>query len=144
MKKILLLMLCLIGCGLLKNNDYQTPEEKMAVLRVCNDYLRFIASSNHPLAEGLIGWSDYGPAKDGSINRLTFAEKLVENKDKWKESEHPLLGLDVKEVDVTEDDAEVVLQKKGGDSIVQIELRWAGRGWLIVNDNIFSKNGIYH
>jgi hypothetical protein len=137
----LLLSLILCGCSIFSGDDWNTPEKKMAVIRVCNDYLRYIATGNHPLAEGLVAWSDYRPAKDGEINRPSFGERIIVNQNRWKVEEHPLLGLSVVDVRTRQDDAWVELEK-GGEK-VKIKLRWAGRGWLIVDDNIFSKDGIY-
>jgi hypothetical protein len=143
MSRVITIITCLLlcGCSIFSGDDWNTPEKQMAVIRVCNDYLRYIAVGNHPLAEGLVAWSDYQPAKDGAINRPTFGEKIIVNRNRWKTEEHPLLGLNVVEVRTREDDARIELVK-GGEK-VKIKLRWAGRGWLIVDDNIFSKNGIY-
>ncbi len=137
----LVALLTLSACSL--GSSDVTPETRMAVLRISDEYLRNLAKGQSGQAESMIGWPDYGPAVDDEITRDSFAEIVKSKKDRWSKEEHPLLGLDVKKVEIDDDEAEVLLVKKTTNQKIEIELRWVGRGWLIVNDNILSKNGIF-
>ena len=129
------------GCSIF-GSDPVTPETKAAVLRICDEYLRDLAGGLSGQAEAMIAWPEYGPQK-GGLSRAEFESIVKSKKDIWSRSEHPLLGLDVKEVDIDEDAAEVVLQKPGKKEKIEIELSWVGRGWLVVNDNILEVGGAY-
>jgi len=119
-----------------------TPEEKLAVVRVCDEYFRNIALGHYSQAEGMIAWAEYEPLKEG-VTRAMFTERIVANKSRWTIEQHPLLGVDILDVKVRGDYATVLLEKKALQRNYEIKLVWAGRGWLILADNLFTENGVY-
>lgn len=143
MKKIFLLLAMFLSSCSVFSDDISTGEEKMAILRVCDEYMRNIVSGRSAMAEGMIGWPEYAPSVDDGVTRADLVEMIETHRSTWSMADHPLLGLDVISVRSHSDDAKVVLEKKTTKKKVELELKWVGRGWVIINDNIFSKDGIY-
>ena len=111
----------------------------MAVLRVCDEYLRNLANGMSSQAEAMIVWSDYN---DG-VSRSTFSEIVKSKKDLWSKEENPLLGLDVVNTEIGGDTATVLLVKKSTGKKIKLKLNWVGRGWVIIGDNILSEDGVF-
>jgi len=91
----------------------------------------------------MVLWLDYLqntglPAKEAMFTKMHRAAE------RYTEKNHPLMQLDILEVDVDGNDAELALRKKGNREapVIEIELTWVGSGWLIVNDNIFPDGGV--
>jgi len=147
-KKILLIFVASIfvifttGCSLFTPDEI-TPETKMAVLRVCDEYLRDLANGLSNQAETMIAWSDYKPANDDGLTRAEFDEIVKSKKGIWSKEENPLLGLDVVDARIGGDSAKVELIKKSTNKKIEVKLNWIGRGWVIVGDNILSEGGIF-
>lgn len=139
---LLLISLATFGCSAFSNDEI-TPESKMAVLRVCDEYLRDLATGRSNQAETMIAWSDYKPATDDGLTRAEFTEIVKSKKDIWSKEENPLLGLDVLDTDIGGDTATVELVKKSTGTTIELKLNWIGRGWVIVGDNILSKGGVF-
>jgi len=131
-----------VGCSLFSSTEV-TPETKMAVLRVCDEYLRDLANGLSNQAETMIAWSDYAPATEDGLTRAEFTEIVKSKKGIWSKEENPLLGLDVIDVNLGGDTATIKLIKKSTNKKIVIDLNWIGRGWVIVGDNILSEDGVF-
>lgn len=138
------LVFCLFttGCSIFSSDEI-TPETKMAVLRVCDEYLRSLASGLSNQAETMIAWSDYKPSVDDGLTRAEFTEIVKSKKGIWSKEENPLLGLDVVDAEIGGDTATVELVKKSTKKKIELKLNWIGRGWVIVGDNILSEDGVF-
>lgn len=141
--RIFLVLLASIssGCSMFVS-DEATPEVKMAVLRVCDEYLRNLAGGMSEQAEAMIAWSDYKPVRDG-LSRAEFSQIVKSKKGIWNKEENPLLGLDILETEIVGDSASVELIKKSTSQRIKIKLSWIGRGWVVVSDNIMSEDGVF-
>ncbi len=139
---LVLVLFAFSGCSMFSSQEV-TPETKMAVLRLCDEYLRNLANGKASQAEAMIAWSDYAPASEDELTREEFDQIIKSKKDRWSKEEHPLLGLDVTDVEIGNDVAVITLVKKSTKSTIEIKLNWVGRGWVVTGDNILSKNGIY-
>lgn len=141
---LLLAGLALFGCSTFKRSS-STPEMKIAVLRVSDDYLRSIATGNVHQVEGLIEWTDYILQKKGRITKAEVRSQVEGLVKRWTPQDHPLLGLNAEEVDVDDDHATIVLRKANQPEApeIHIDLVWAGGGWLVYDDSIFGPDGLF-
>lgn len=139
----LLFSMALNGCSLFGRSE-GTPEAKYAVLVVVNQYLTAIASGRSSAIRDAVAWSDYR-RKNGEQLTSANVEQIVEAlKGKFNRENHPLVDLDVKDLELDDNLAKVSLQKRNDSDaqLVKLELVWTGGGWVIVDDNIFEDGGV--
>lgn len=136
---LLLLLLCLSGCWF--NRDYPTTEmTRAAVVRVAAEYIGYVLLKNADQLDGLILWSDYADNKGGMLNRVQYFKQLASLPKLPNDNSNPLTGLDVHDLDVRGNDADITLVKHGVDDAekIDVSLTWVGQGWLVVNDSLFG------
>ena len=134
-------LLVLSGCSSMMP-DSGTPESRATVLNVVVNYLGQIVLGNEKQLNSFLLWPEYLEAK-GQITKEQFLSQFEQAKRTWSRERHPLLGLDVKEVDVDGNEAQVVLQRPSSDDPeIKVELLWTGAGWMVVNDSIFGENNL--
>jgi hypothetical protein len=119
-----------------------TPEVKIAVIRVADEYLRSIVQGKTAHLSDMILWGEYAPKK--KLTRDAVTAEMESIKGKYPLDQHPLLGLELRNLDIGEDIAELTLKKASMPEMpeITIELVWVGNGWLITNDNLFGQDGI--
>lgn len=132
---------CLSACGALSSYT-PTPEAQMTVLGLANDYLRIIVQGKTRQVESMILWIPYVEATGVSKDQVRADIKWLSKR--WPLDNHPLLGLQLTEINVNEDDAFVRLKKLSlpEQPEIVISLQWIGNGWLIVGDTLFTKDGV--
>jgi hypothetical protein len=145
---LLVLLVSSTGCSMLFGKPEMT-EVKKAVIFVSANYIRHIVQNNKPQIDAMILWTDYLEAegRGGTFSKPQYYLQLdffAKNFLPRNSKKHPLLGLDVVDVEVGENSAIVTFKKFGQDDAPNIEvaLIWIGRGWLIVDDSIFGHRGL--
>ncbi|MCB0358281.1 MAG: hypothetical protein KDD44_01550 [Bdellovibrionales bacterium] len=124
-----------------------TIEVKQAVLNVASDYLRFVVANKTRLAEGMILWGDYSDNKGLGFSRELWQrqlEYLHTTFDPGDVAAHPLVNLDLVNIDVDDSNSVVVLRKYNNPQApeVRIALTWVGKGWLVTDDSLFGSSGL--
>lgn len=140
---LLTLLLLTASCARFLGHE-GTPEAKRAALMVVNQYLTAVANGRSAAITDLIAWQEYLKNKDDEITKAEIVTQIDRSKKMWNVSDHPLMNLAPKEIDVRDNDAVVVLRKMNApqNRLIQIEAQWIGGGWIIVNDNLFGKTGV--
>ncbi len=141
---ILLVLVC-AGCSVSKSPEAKAGV-RFTVLTVVDNYLRAIASGNGRATEQMIIWSEYPENSNSGETRTSLIEGIDTLKGRWlTKTENPLLGLDVVNFNIDEDEAEITLVKppsqRKTDRLISIELVWGGNSWLVSKDNIFGREG---
>ena len=138
----LLATLFISSCALIPREA--TPELRATTLRLAADYIEKIVRGDTKEAASLILWEEYMSNKGSSFTTDTFREQIRNIKDRFSPAEHPLLGLDLRRINGSEDRVTVVLFKpsKPNQDDIRINLFWASSGWLITNDTIFGPGGL--
>lgn len=119
-----------------------TPELKMAVIGVADQYLGAITADHYDHLRGMVLWVDYSAA-NSMITKVDYEREIRILNETFKPAsdEHPLKQLEVTDINVNENDATVKLKKIGFEQEFDINLRWIGEGWLVVDDSIFGATG---
>jgi hypothetical protein len=132
-------LLASISCSVLSESN---PILDETLVSITNKYLTDISNGRGRDAAAMILWADYGT---NTRNGLT-PEQYILTVDKMRRHkpsapEHPLRGLEVKDVDFDDDSGAVTLRHpKSGDKVI-VQMLWTGSGWLITRDNLFGKDG---
>lgn len=141
---LLALILCLSSCSAFTAYKSETPEAKIAVLSVARNYLGFIVMGNYNQVFGLILWNSFLDSSGSAFTKEDVRRQMELIQNRWSKEEHPLLNLDMKDIEVRADTAELTLQKFNSPESPKIEISfiWTGNGWLIQKDNIFGSEGV--
>ncbi len=142
MKRILLpLLLLLTSCSTLFP-ERGTPESKMAVLRMTNDYLTSVLTAKIQKLGDFVLWGSY--LEDRKITKEEVLSEIEQAKKLFPLAEHPLSNLQPTAIEIRNDDAEVKLKKGGVATAPEISIRllWGAGGWIVVGDNLFGKDGV--
>lgn len=143
-----ILLLSTTGCSNLFRSE-PPPDLKKAVVLVSANYLRYLVQNNKKQVEDLVFWAEYldRVSTGGAFTKPQYflqMDQLANNFSPRDAENHPLLGLDLLDVDYSSNAARVVFQKFGNPNAPQIEihLAWIGRGWIIVEDSLFGLRGL--
>ena len=144
MVALLALVLSLASCSAFTSYKSETPEAKIAVLSVARNYLGFIVMGNYNQVFGLILWNSFLDSSDSAFTKEDVRKQMELIQNRWSKEEHPLLNLDMKDIEVRADTAELTLQKFNSPDSPKIVINfiWTGSGWLIQKDNIFGSDGV--
>lgn len=132
--------LALSGCSLL--HGYQASSEvKLAVVNVTNEYIRLTVMGRESRVEEMVLWFTY--VQNRQISREQFRAENAKIRDRWAPDDHPLLGLTLVDLKISEDHAVVRLKKASLPDLpeITVTLEWNGAGWLVIDDSIHGKNG---
>jgi hypothetical protein len=127
---------------MLNSRTAVTPEMKITVVKVSNEYISLIAHGNFSRASEKILWVDYLTAKGGKTSKDQIRQQ-IESLRAIPYERHPLKDLDILDLSVESDQAEIVLKKQNDPASKEfvIKLSWAGRAWLVVGDTLLGPDG---
>ena len=130
------------GCSAMRNNPPQVVQS--TVVRISAEYLGALATTNEKKLENLVLWKPYLDENNQLLlneKKGLFFQKLRTVSKSWKKNNHPLLGLDVKNIDIDKDTATIDFEKVEGapNQIISVRLLWIGAGWMVVDDNLFGE-----
>ena len=116
------------------------------IVSLTDDYLTAVVLNDERKLNSLVFW----PAllENEGLNGSRYQEDLLKQlqgiKGRWTVENNPLLGLEVINVVVSGDNAQISLRKAGrpGFPKVWVKWQWMGRGWLVVEDSLFGKDGL--
>ena len=119
-----------------------SPELRATVIRAAARYLVHVVNNNENELNGAILWVDVLEKKNMTKEQYRF--QMASLQDRFSEKNHPLLGLETKNVEWSGDRASVQFVKSAADNpaVIQVELKWAGAGWLVEDDNIFGEDAL--
>ena len=148
--KVFRVVLCaaavlLSSCSMLSfGGSEATPELKLAVLGVTNDYLRSIAQGNSQHYQETVLWIDYIANKHNAVSKAECLKRVADLKGRYPIENHPLLDLVPLEVSVRGNNAVVRLRKRTQPEAPEIivKLIWDGSGWVISDDSLFGEKGL--
>mgnify|MGYP000544718641 CR=1 FL=1 len=132
------------SCGKLKGYT-PTAEVKSTLVRRSADYLGFILLGDQTRLEGMVLWVDFLGDGEKHLDKTSYFQQVQQAKSLWPDdASNPLLQLDLRSIDVSEDEAEVILRKINSPSSPEIRLffRWTGSGWMIADDSLFGTDGL--
>lgn len=134
--------LTLGGCSMLHSRSSVTPEMKITVVKVANEYISLIAHGNFSRASEKVLWVDYLTAKGGKTSKDQIRQQ-IEGLRAIPYERHPLKDLDILDLSVESDKAEIALKKQNDPASKEfvIKLIWAGRAWLVVGDTLLGPDG---
>ena len=142
------LLLVFYSCGGRIIGSPASPATKTTVLGVSADYLGKIVRGNYKEVNAMVVWPTYLDKSGPGMTKEKYFTQLDTMRKRWKtaQTNHPLLGLTPVSVDVDGDEAEVVLKKEKSSEMspeIEIQLSWAGTGWMISGDSLFGDNGMF-
>lgn len=143
-------LLLLNACYFFGTKYQATTAEKLTIVRVTDEYLRSIISGKVDYASSMINWGMY-KSQTGTKNlrdhKIFESQARMFAKRKWSVKSHPLTLLTVSDLQVDKDFASITLVKKAAlnnpEALhIKLKLAWEGRGWTVIDDNIFGSQGI--
>lgn len=135
--------LVLCNCSLFTSSP-PSDLTRAAVIRVAGEYVANVVRRSEDQLEAMVLWADYAH-NNGGLSKETYLEQLAAMPELPLDKNHPLINLDVHEIDIDANDAEVTFRKVGVDSGAEdivVTLLWAGQGWLITDDTLFGDDGL--
>ena len=139
MKKLVVVaLLAFTGCGLTSKTP--NPALTNALVNVSATYLRYVVIADEAKLGNVILWHDHLEAND--LDKDAYLAKLGHLKKRYPTlKNHPLLGLEVRDIKWNDNRATVKLAKTGKVNSVPIviDLYWGSNSWLVVDDNIFGQ-----
>ena len=136
--RIVLTLLALSACSLTS----KTPNAALtnALVNVSATYLRYVVIADEAKLGNVILWHDHLEANN--LDKESYLKKLRRLKKRYPTlKNHPLLGLEVQDIEWNENRAVVTLAKAGkkNSTTIVIDLYWGSNSWLVVDDNIFGQ-----
>ena len=138
-----LLAFSFCSCSMLRKTA-PSPEEKMAVLHVVDQYLRYVVAGDKDKVASMIIWAEYLTETTKAFNQDSFFKQLSIIKGRWPREENPMLGLDVVNLEIGGDLAKVRLRKLANPQSPEIwvQVVWVGRGWMVRDDSLFGQGNL--
>lgn len=131
------------GCSVIESivPRHQVTAVELTVGRVTADYIQAVYTGNLSRLETFVNWPSMLGSGDEKITRAEFEKQLFSLQNRWTPEQHPLFNLEIADVDVNGDDAEVVLRRSTGSGYpkIAVTLNWVGNGWVIRQDSIFGR-----
>lgn len=132
---------CLLsGCGSRILSPEPPAVVKVVVLRAAVQYVACTVRGDYRCLRPLVAWNDYLKHQSIKGGMNAYQQRLQRVKNRWSAEENPLMNLDVKKIDIDENDATVVFGRAEGERFPEfsIQLYWTGGGWLIYDDSLFG------
>lgn len=118
------------------------PHLAATVASVAANYLGHVATGQTRHLNTLVMWNAYLTESKPGLTQKQYLEELRSISSRWDPQEHPLLGLNITEIETEDDEAEIRFQKPGGEADeIRVNLRWSGSGWMVVDDSLFGEGG---
>ena len=136
---LFLLLSVLASCSWFRHDV--PSEARKTIIAVTDSYLRYIATGNERQLNSYVLWEDFLNNSHPKLTHEEYHPQLLELQNRWTPVEHPLLGLQVLDVDIDGNDALIRLRKNKRPDFPEIWVRyfWSGSAWLVVEDSIFGK-----
>jgi hypothetical protein len=133
-------LLLLIACSIPKKKEVSI-DTKFTVIQVCSEYLAAVIRGDEGRIGNYASWKDLLSSENGSISMEEFRKELAVFQQSYSAKDHPLLGLEIKKLEIEEDDAFVVFKKFGAKDSpeITITLQWVSSAWMVIEDSIFGK-----
>lgn len=145
-----LFMFINFGCSSRISAD--NPEVRFLLASLTAKYLSFLTLDNTKELSSMLLWADYLENNPGTTKNSYFAMIHTISK-KWRPDNSPISHLIISSIEVDDDEATVTMtrpQPKSDSTTsnetdiedLEVKFRWAGSGWLIIDDNIMGLNGL--
>lgn len=132
------------GCSYFSGDSKANEGAQTAVVQVSVEYLRLCLLANTAALNSYVLLGEYLRHKGLSIEE--YHEQVFKLARRWPVSDNPVVQLRVLDANIHGDKATVKFQRDGSKSEyppVTMELAWIGNSWIITNDSIFGKNGLF-
>lgn len=141
------LLLCLIMLSSCSSTKSSIASEgaKSAVVQVSVEYLRQCILADFKMLNSYMLMGEY--LRNKKMGLEEYKENLQKLARRWPVQEHPIVDLHLIKTDIDGNKASVHFQREGSKSKypeVVVHLEWTGNSWMITDDNIFGKNGVYN
>jgi hypothetical protein len=132
------------GCS---NNLFakENPVLKNTIIKVSAEYLESLIRGDAARVNSQIFWSRFLPSKRQPYSKSDFAAQLALLDARWTKAEHPLINLDLVDISTNDDVAKIKLRRIDLENAptIKLEMSWSGAGWLVSEDNLFGKEGLF-
>jgi len=118
---------------------------KSAVVQVSVEYLKQCILADFKMLNSYMLMGEY--LRNKQIGLEEYKESLQKLARRWPVQDHPIVDLHLIKADLDDNKASVYFQREGSKSKfpqVVVHLEWTGNSWMITDDSIFGKNGIYN
>jgi hypothetical protein len=139
---VMVISCSLAACSVL-GLRHTSPALKATIVQIANTYLTYVAAGNERHIVPMVYWDTF--LKKGTpqgLSREEYSQQMAALKDRWPVDKSPFVKLQVINIDVNEDVAEIKLRRGDGSDYptIWIKMIWSGSGWLIAEDSIFGKD----
>ena len=142
------IQLCLIFCISLSlsscgnfNSKQPNPELASTIIRTAAKYLVYVVNADENEINGAILWTDILKTKE--MNKPQYRSQMSALKKRFPGTKgHPLIGLNIKDLEWTGDEATVSFVNASGTpkDTIWVQIMWSGSGWLVDDDSLFGKD----
>lgn len=145
-----LFLLTSFGCS--SRIPADNPEVRYLLASLTAKYLSFLTLDNTKELSSMLLWADYIENNPGTTKGSYF--KMIHAISKnWRPDNSPISHLIISSIEVDEEEATVTMTRPQpkSDSTANketevedlwVKYRWAGSGWLIIDDNIMGLDGL--
>ena len=137
---LFLLSFLLFACASRLSSRPVPAVTKAVVLNITADFLNYVVAGSALRLNNVVNWSDYLDINKPGLTQEDFLSQLQIASTHWKANESPLLDLDLLEITIEDDIAELTLQRIGKPDFpkIWVKLYWNGAGWKVIDDSLFG------
>ena len=116
---------------------------RAALVRISANYFNAIIRGDKRSLDTRINPTKY--FSDNSFSSKDFYNQVSSLDGRWNKDDHPLVNLDVLDIDKSEGSAELKFRRIDNPDapVIYLSLSWEGAGWLVSKDNLFGPGGIF-
>lgn len=140
------IIIAALVCSAISCSSFRFGEQNklvtIAVVNVASIYLQNVIVANPERLNSVAHWNKIYRTGRNEISHEEFAKQLDSIQNRWNTAQHPLYGLEILDIDIDGNEAEVVFKKAAKKKYpkIYLTLEWGGNSWLVVDDSLFGKN----
>lgn len=135
-------LIALLSSCSLTSAGPDNPEVKEVLVALSNNYLISVVNGNFGEINSVIIWAEYLGEKEKHFSKQKYFDQLSSLDGRYTLDNHPLLKLELEDADISDNHSYLTFRKNNSE-IIKLSFMWAESGWLLVDDNLFGKAGLF-